>query len=99
VYCGNITGKGGGMSRENVRKVRIYTLSTCPMCKWLKKTLGELEVEYEAIDVDLLKSGEQWLMTKEVKKYNPDATYPTMVVEEVISDYSLENLKKTLGKQ
>ena len=85
------------MAKPNTRSIKLYTLSTCPTCKWLKKRLGEMGLEYEAVDVDLLKSGEQWLATKEVKRCNPDATFPTMVVEEVVLDFSDTNLQKTLG--
>ena len=86
------------MSKENTRNIKLYTLSTCPMCKWLKSKLTEMDMEFETIDVDLLTSGEQWVVTKEVKKHNPDGTYPTMIVEEVVLDFSETNLKKTLGK-
>lgn len=48
------------------------------------------------IEVDMLDSGEQWLMTKELKKHNPQATYPTVVVEEVIKGYDVEALKSKL---
>ncbi len=87
------------MAKPNTRSIKIYTLSTCPMCKWLKGKLGEMGLKFEAVDVDLLKSGEQWLITKEVKKHNPEATYPTMVVEEVVLDFSEDNLRKTLSDE
>ncbi len=51
---------------------------------------------YEAIEVDTLDAGEQWLMTKELKKHNPRATFPTLVVEEVILGYDEEALKAKL---
>ncbi len=85
------------MAKPNTKSIKLYTLSTCPMCKWLKKKLGEMGLEYETVDVDLLKSGEQWIATKEVKRCNPEGTYPTMVVEEVVLDFSDDNLKKTIG--
>ena len=68
------------MAKPNIRSIKLYTLSTCHLCKWLKKRLGEMGHEFEAVDVDLLKSGEQWIATKEVKRCNPEATYPTMIV-------------------
>ena len=36
-------------------------------------------------------------MTKEVKRYNPQATYPTLVIEEVILGLDEETIKKALG--
>jgi glutaredoxin-like protein NrdH len=84
---------------EQKKKVRLYALSTCPTCKKVKKFLDEKNIQYEMIEVDLLDSGEQWLMTKEVKKYNPAATYPTLVVEEVFTGFDEEAIKGILGIQ
>ncbi|NWF98967.1 MAG: glutaredoxin family protein [Nitrospirae bacterium] len=86
------------MAEQN-KKVRLYGLSTCPNCKRAKKFLEEQGINFEHIEVDLLDSGEQWLMSKEVKKYNPAATYPTIVIEEVITGFDEEAIKKALGLQ
>ena len=48
------------------------------------------------IEVDTLDSGEQWFMTKELQKYNPQATYPTLVICDVIKGYDPDLLKKKL---
>ena len=56
------------------KKVRGYSLSTCPACNKLKKFLDENEIVYESIVVDSLDSGEQWLASKELKKYNPSGS-------------------------
>ncbi|HEB02938.1 MAG TPA: glutaredoxin [Nitrospirae bacterium] len=85
------------MTRGNTRKIKLYTLSTCPMCNSLKRRLRAMDMEFETIDVDLLDSGEQWLATKELKRCNPDATYPTMVIEEVVLDFSETNLIDSLA--
>lgn len=77
------------------RRVRLYALSTCPICKRLRRFLEEHNVDYEDIEVDLLDSGEQWAASKELKRYNPEATYPTVVIEEVALDE--EGLKEVLG--
>ncbi|NWF75693.1 MAG: glutaredoxin family protein [Nitrospirae bacterium] len=82
---------------DQKKKVRLYALSTCPTCKKVKKFLDENNIQYEIIEVDLLDSGEQWLMTKEVKKYNPSATYPTLVVEEVFTEFDEDAIKGALG--
>ena len=44
----------------------------------MKKILDEHNIQYELIEVDLLDSGEQWVTSKEVKRYNPAVTYPTL---------------------
>ncbi len=83
--------------KETSKKVRLYALSTCPACKKVKKFLDENNIEYEIIEVDLLDSGEQWLITKEVKRYNPAATYPTLVVEEVFTEFDEVAIRGALG--
>lgn len=81
---------------ERKKKARLYALSTCPECKRVKKFLDENNVKYELIEVDLLDSGEQWVASKEVRKYNPDVTYPTLVLEEAILGFDEEAIKEAL---
>ncbi len=81
---------------ERKKKVRLYSLSTCPICKRVRKFLDENNIQYDFTEVDMLAGGEQWLMSKEVKKYNPDATYPTLVIEEVILGLDEEAIKEAL---
>jgi glutaredoxin len=84
---------------EQKKKVRLYSLSTCPTCKSVKKFLDEQNIQYQLIEVDLLDTGEQWVMSKEVKRYNPEVTYPTLVIEEVILGLDEEAIKKALSRQ
>ncbi len=81
---------------ERKKKVRLFSLSTCPTCKRVRKFLDENNIQYDLTEVDMLDSGEQWLMSKEVKKYNQAATYPTLVIEEVILGLDEEAIKKAL---
>lgn len=76
--------------------VTLYSLSTCAICKQVKQFLADNKISYDLIEVDTLDSGEQWLMTKELKKHNPQATFPTVVFEEVIKGYDVEALKSKL---
>ena len=82
---------------EGQKKVRLYSLSTCPTCKEVKKFLEEHRIQFEQIDEDLLDSGEQWVTSKEIKRYNPAVTYPTLIIEEVIMGLDEESIKKALG--
>jgi glutaredoxin-like protein NrdH len=79
------------------KKVRVYSLSTCPACNKLKKFLDENEIVYEIIVVDSLDSGDQWLASKELKKYNSSGSYPTVVIEEVVKGFDEPGLKQALG--
>lgn len=82
---------------ENAKRIRLYGLSTCPSCNRIKKFLDSHNVKYEHIVVDLLDSGEQWVTSKELKKYNPEATYPTVVIEDIILEFDEERLKEAIG--
>lgn len=79
------------------KKVRVYSLSTCPSCRRIKEFLDINKIEYEYIEVDKLESGAHWLTSKEVKKYNPQETYPTVVVEEIIVGFDENALKAAIG--
>ena len=81
------------------RKVRLYALSTCPACKRVKQWLEDWAITHEHVDVDLIEGGEQWLTIKEVKKYNPAGSYPTLVVEEVVVGADESRIREALRLQ
>lgn len=82
----------------STKKIVLYALSTCPACKKTANLLEEMGEAFDKIYVDILDSGQQWLITKEVKKHNPDNTYPTLVVSEVIVGFNEERIKEVIGK-
>jgi len=81
-------------------KLMLYALSTCVWCKKTKRLLNQLGVDYYFIDVDLLGKEEKDKVIEEVKKYNPVATFPTMVIgdDKVIRGYKPEEIRKELEK-
>lgn len=79
-----------------VRKVRLYSLSTCAACKKVRQYLADLGVAYEDIEVDLLDSGEQWLASKEVKRYNASGSYPTLIVEDIVVGFDEARIREAL---
>lgn len=79
-----------------MKRVTLYSLSTCEVCKKVRKFLDENRIPYTEIEVDRLGSGEQWLKTKELSRLNPQATYPTVVIEDVIKGYDLASLRSKL---
>ena len=79
-----------------MKKVTVYTLSTCAACKKMKQFLEENGIAYSQVEVDRLDSSEQWLATKELAKHNPQVSYPTAVVEDAIIGYDIEALKAKL---
>lgn len=66
----------------NKGKIVVYSLSTCQWCKMAKTLLRDLGVAYSYIDVDTLEPAEKELARKEVRKWNSDGSYPTIVIDD-----------------
>ena len=81
-----------------MQRVILFSLSTCAVCKTVKKFLDDHAIPCTVIEVDMLDSGEQWLMTKELARHNPQGTYPTLVIEEAIKGYDIEAMESKLLK-
>ncbi len=67
---------------KNVGKVTLYALSTCGWCKKTRLLLDELNVEYEYIYVDLLEGDERNEVIEQVKKWNSQLSFPTLVLND-----------------
>ena len=65
---------------KNVGKVVLYALSTCGWCRKTKDFLSELGVRYDYVDTDLLAGKEQEDVRKEIQKWNPRCSFPTLVI-------------------
>jgi glutaredoxin-like protein NrdH len=78
--------------------VKIYTLSTCSHCKATKKLLNECAVKYEFTDVDLLSGEERTAVIEDVKKLNPDCSFPTLIIgNKVIIGFNELAIRQALG--
>jgi glutaredoxin-like protein NrdH len=62
-------------------RVFVYALSTCGHCAAAKRLLNEHGVEYEFVDVDLLSKDELKKVLEEVAKFNPQRSFPTIVID------------------
>lgn len=78
--------------------VKMYTLSTCSHCKATKKFLDDCKVKYEFTDVDLLDVEERAAILEDVKKWNPQCSFPTIIIgDKVIVGYREDEIKESLG--
>ena len=71
------------MVRVNGRNrghIRLYALSTCGWCAKTKELLNSLGVEYSYVFVDLLAQKELEDALREVEKFNPAGSFPTLVI-------------------
>ena len=78
--------------------VKLYTLSTCSHCNATKKFLGECIIKYEFVDVDLLDGEERKAILKDVMEFNPQCSFPTIIIgDKVIIGYKENEIKEALG--
>ncbi len=79
------------------RKIKLYTLSTCSHCSRTKRFFNENGIAMEFVDVDLLSGSEREAIMNEVRKLNPDCSFPTICIgDEVVVGFNEEKLKKAL---
>jgi len=78
--------------------VKLYTLSTCGHCKSTKTLLNECKVKYEFTDVDLFHGDERAAILEDVKKWNPNCSFPTIIIgDRVIVGYKEDEIREALG--
>ncbi len=79
------------------KTIKLYTLSTCSHCNRTKRFFNENGIEIEFVDVDLLSGSERDQIMNEVRKLNPDCSFPTICIgDEVVVGFNEEKLKKAL---
>ncbi len=81
------------------KQVKLYALSTCIWCKRTKKLLGELGINYECIDVDLLPKDEEREARNYIDDLGTEGGFPVMIIDnkEVISGYDEDRIRKALS--
>jgi len=78
--------------------VKMYTLSTCHHCKAAKKFLDGCGVKFEFTDVDQLGGAEREAIIAEVRRLNPECSFPTIVIgDQVVVGNNEEKIRKALG--
>lgn len=83
---------------ENKGKVVLYALSTCGWCKKTRLLLESLKIDFKYIYVDLLDGEERSQTINEVEKWNPQRSFPTVVIndEDVIVGFKKEEIMERL---
>ena len=80
-------------------QIVLYALSTCGWCKKVKALLNELGVAYDFEFVDKLMGEVREDTIKEVEKWNPRCSFPTLVInnETCIVGYKEDEIKEALA--
>lgn len=81
-------------------QVMLYALSTCGWCRKTKSLLEELGVEFSYLDVDLLSASEKKEIMKEVEKWNPQCSFPTLVIDRgrCIVGFKDDQIREAMGE-
>jgi glutaredoxin-like protein NrdH len=79
-------------------KIKLYTLSTCSHCMRTKRFFKDNNIEMEFTDVDLLSGEERERVMNEVRKLNPDCSFPTICINDtVLVGFNEDELRKALA--
>jgi len=80
------------------QKVKIFTLSTCSHCKATKKFLNDNGITFEFIDVDQVQGAQRENILDEVVKYNPQRSFPTIIIgDKIIVGFKEDDIREALG--
>jgi glutaredoxin len=78
-------------------KIRLFTLSTCSHCSRTKKFFQDQGIDVEFTDVDLLNGAEREKVMDEVRKLNPDVSFPTICIgDTIVVGFNEERIRKAL---
>ena len=80
-------------------RVMLYALSTCGWCARTKELLTDLGVGLSYIYVDLLSGEERDRVVREVERWNPRLSFPTVVIgeEKVIVGFREDEIREAVG--
>lgn len=83
---------------KNKGEVVLFALSTCGWCKKTRMLLEELGIDFSYIYVDLLTGDERSETINEVQKWNPQLSFPTIVInnKDVITGFREEEIREKL---
>ena len=91
--------KSGHIIGINKGKVVMYGLSTCVWCKKTRQLLTDLGVDFDYIYVDLLSGDEEEKVVREVSRFNPHGSFPTIVIndEKAILGFDEQAIRKAFS--
>jgi glutaredoxin-like protein NrdH len=80
-------------------KILLYALSTCVWCRKTRQLLDSLAVDYYYVYVDQLEGDVKEQAIKEIEKWNPRCSFPTVVINEkdCIVGFKEDEIRKAVG--
>jgi glutaredoxin-like protein NrdH len=65
---------------RNIGQVKLFALSTCAWCKKTRRLLEESGIAYDYEYVDLLQGNERDETMRILQRWNPNNSFPTLVI-------------------
>lgn len=80
-----------------MKKVSMYTLSTCPWCRKTKKFFTERNIPFDYIDYDLSDDATQKRIITDMENHGA-AGFPYVMIEnDIVEGYNPDKYTKLLG--
>lgn len=85
---------------ENKGNIKLFGLSTCVWCKKTKELLDKIGCQYEYIFVDQLDENDKENVMKQIRKWNPRSSFPTVVINDklCIVGFKEDEIREALNK-
>lgn len=80
-----------------MKKVSMYTLSTCPWCRKTKKFFTEKNVPFDFIDYDLADEATQKRIITDMERHKASGFPFVMINGDTIEGYNPDRYTKLLG--
>ena len=82
-----------------MKKIFMYTLSTCPWCRKTKQFFKDRNISFEYVDYDLVSEAEQEKIQKEIVKSGTQTlAFPWVKIEnDIVVGWNPERYKELMG--
>lgn len=80
-----------------MKKVKMYTLSTCPWCKKTKKFFKEHEIPFEYIDYDLTDDETREKIVDEMRLHGANGFPYVKIGDNIVVGYKPEEYSELMG--
>jgi len=81
-----------------MKKVFMYTLSTCPWCRKTKQFFKDRNVPFDYIDYDLAAEAQQEKIVDEIQKSGVQLAFPFVKINgEIVVGFNPERYAELLG--
>ncbi len=78
--------------------VRMYSLSTCPWCKKMKRFLKDEGIDFEFVDLDVADEEEKAEAFREMADLGLSPAFPiTIVAGEAVQGYHPDRVRELVG--